>query len=565
METVSIRFKTVLSARNNDESPSDLEREFRSVSDRVKVVTKHKLSGAHFHCVKERLAIRAYYPCDLEALPPLSKDGNDFDGLNGFLRSFQLAIVLFVLPVHEPIFQQQLSDITLHFHRAQRLVGNLTMESADKNMRVLLVPDTQSAMENLISIANSVTPHVKEKKRDYFLRLHEKFLVPKQVPQPGGLPSKLAIPEAYAVSGSCRVMAALEHLGAALELPEKEEHALIAFLGNLENIAQADDAVFHSLPFLDRTKKLVQAFFGNAKNGVDNEKEVSERSGMPSLLYHPPISMARHWDREQPQTPPPPDFPDESVIMVDGPFDSMGVSYPDPFVGTPHSNEIHSPQEFGKWSPRGFACFEPRNQDRLSSSNRPRRNSSPWYTSHQRQVSSYQPQWPSDRRAPPQERFSTRATYFKSQQPPIPPPHSRATPQERFSTRATYFKSQQPPIPPPRSREWSQDMASFGERFSRWPPMNQDQNFEPARRYYTPPRHALSPPRMQHSYGRHPNSEPHVDIPYQNCSYDNAPSSGISRFQRREHSDQNGTSYSQAPYPSYRGAETSFSANPMRR
>ncbi|KAG7347372.1 hypothetical protein IV203_016077 [Nitzschia inconspicua] len=538
METV-IRFKTVLSARNNDESPSDLEREFRSVSDRVKVVTKHKLSGAHFHCVKERLAIRAYYPCDLEALPPLSKDGkNDFDGLNGFLRSFQLAIVLFVLPVHEPIFQQQLSDITLHFHRAQRLVGNLTMESADKNMRVLLVPDTQSAMENLISIANSVTPHVKEKKRDYFLRLHEKFLVPRQVPQPGGLPSKLAIPEAYAVSGSCRVVAALEHLGAALELPEKEEHALIAFLGNLENIAKADDAVFRGLPFLDRTKKLVQAFFGNT-NGVDNENEVSERSGiMPSLLYQPPISMARHWDREQPQTPPPPDFPNDSAIMVDGPFDSMGVSYSDPFVGTPHSNEIHSPQEFGKWNPQGFACFEPRNQDRLSSSNGPRRNCSPWYTSlqpnsHQRQSSSYQPPWPSDRRAPPQERFITRATYLKSQQPPLPPP-----------------------------REWSQDMTSFGERL---PPMYKDQKFEPAKRYYTPPRHTLSPPRMQHSYERYPNPEPPVHVPYQNRSYENARSSGISRFQRRVHSDQNGTSYPQAPYPSYRGAEASFSANPMRR
>jgi hypothetical protein len=154
------RFKTVLSARNNNERPSgecdnilimtnkyikyltisfiiclsmsffsqDLEYAFREVSDRVKVVTKPKLSGAHFHCVKERIAIRAYYPCDLESLEPLPSDDEDFDGLNSFLKSFQLALVLFVLPVNDPMFQQQLNDITLHFHRAQRLVGRFAIQ-----------------------------------------------------------------------------------------------------------------------------------------------------------------------------------------------------------------------------------------------------------------------------------------------------------------------------------------------------------------------------------------------------------------------------------------------------
>jgi hypothetical protein len=176
------RFKTVLSARNNNERPSgeyeialtminkhiryltclfttfflpfcslDLEYAFREVSERVKVVTKSKLSGAHFHCVKERMAIRAYYPCDLESLVPLSPDDEDFDGLNSFLKSFQLALVLFVLPVNELIFHQQLNDITLHFHRAQRLVGRLTIQgtvSEDRSCRHVSlhhVPLTSSA------------------------------------------------------------------------------------------------------------------------------------------------------------------------------------------------------------------------------------------------------------------------------------------------------------------------------------------------------------------------------------------------------------------------------------
>jgi hypothetical protein len=119
------------------------------------------------------MAIRAYYPCDLEDLArppeaPLSQgppqprrgkgskddagvapakvgaknskiekrngegdkgadDDDDFDNLQRFLRSFQLALVLFILPDVD-IMMQQLDDTTSFFHRAQRVVRALSIQ-----------------------------------------------------------------------------------------------------------------------------------------------------------------------------------------------------------------------------------------------------------------------------------------------------------------------------------------------------------------------------------------------------------------------------------------------------
>lgn len=87
-----------------------------------------KLSGAHLLLPESSLAVRAYYPCDLPVLQQeASKDDGDLDGLQVFLQSFRLAIVLFVLPVEAQ--RAQLDNPQSIFHRAQRIVNQPSQSS----------------------------------------------------------------------------------------------------------------------------------------------------------------------------------------------------------------------------------------------------------------------------------------------------------------------------------------------------------------------------------------------------------------------------------------------------
>ena len=92
------------------------------------------LSGAHLLLTIEKIAIRAYYPSDLEQIQDDNNNaGDDFDGLSTFLKSFGRALVMFVLPQNSPIFLQQLDDTSSYFHRAQRLMGEYTIKHAVRN------------------------------------------------------------------------------------------------------------------------------------------------------------------------------------------------------------------------------------------------------------------------------------------------------------------------------------------------------------------------------------------------------------------------------------------------
>ena len=97
-----------------------------------------KLSGAHLLFPAESsLAVRAYFPCDLQELSPTRKVDlhewpscdEDFDRLKAFINSFKLSVILFVLPSEQQ--RQQLDDIHSLFHRAQRLVHCSNLMSSD--------------------------------------------------------------------------------------------------------------------------------------------------------------------------------------------------------------------------------------------------------------------------------------------------------------------------------------------------------------------------------------------------------------------------------------------------
>jgi hypothetical protein len=152
------RFSVILSARGNDEGPSgelggwyhamlvvpcnvfyphivlsfitvDLEYALRSHCKKLMVKSASNLSGAHLVLPIEKIAIRAYYPYDLEQIKPTnSSSTDDFEGLSKFLKSFLRPLVMFILPPNDPVFQQQLDDTNSYFHRAQRLVGEWTMK-----------------------------------------------------------------------------------------------------------------------------------------------------------------------------------------------------------------------------------------------------------------------------------------------------------------------------------------------------------------------------------------------------------------------------------------------------
>ncbi|MGK3742273.1 MAG: hypothetical protein ACI90V_009128, partial [Bacillariaceae sp.] len=148
-------------------SQKDLEFGLRSYCQKV-IVKGKPLSGAHLLFTSERMAVRAYYPCDLIELEQQEQqerkgaendskkddekeeeddDDDDkykdnFDGLLSFLKSFQLALVLFVLPPpstknnnnnNNISVMQQLDDVTSYFHRAQRLAGRLEDEAVASN------------------------------------------------------------------------------------------------------------------------------------------------------------------------------------------------------------------------------------------------------------------------------------------------------------------------------------------------------------------------------------------------------------------------------------------------
>jgi hypothetical protein len=103
----------------------------RSHCQKLRVV--EKLSGAHLLIPSESsLAVRAYFPCDLEDHSVASGycKSDDFDNLHAFLNSFKLALVLFILPLDKQ--REQLDNPSSFLHRAQRLVRSVTI-SADAN------------------------------------------------------------------------------------------------------------------------------------------------------------------------------------------------------------------------------------------------------------------------------------------------------------------------------------------------------------------------------------------------------------------------------------------------
>jgi hypothetical protein len=426
-------------------------------------------------------------------------------------------------------------------------------------MRVLLVPDTKTAMDSLISIANAVTTKIKEGKQSYFQTLHEKHLVPKHVPQTHGLPPKLAIPAEYAQSASVRVASALRHFAATMELPENEDVALQTFLGNLENIARADDVAFRGLPFLSRTKNIVQAFFGTKRgNPVDDSCGISAEDVPQSAQQWK--SPSRFDARLQQLTPTralpfssPAEFPVEPATAMKDDFGPGPAPFADPFAAASPSNKMEFQQGNVFWNQGATSMYDAWGQYGMPSS-RTLTQQTP--LPHQQHTL-----------MPPGHSQGPVATYQTMSSSHHMPSQSQ------FQSQPEYFQVEQ--IMPQRSMGWSNRMASSGGRFVQERGMYQDQGFGWTTGW-TPPRYSspsFTPPPSSFppsSHGQHATADMDTRSEYHTQTHFQDPrrieqSGGIARFQRHAYSGRQRNSNSQPQHSGYGSVRTPFSANTMRR
>lgn len=297
------------------------------------IVKGTPLSGAHLLVASERIAVRTYYPCDLQELREQEEEQkkrqtkarhgiteessgadceDDFDGLSGFASSFQLALVLIIVPptntgrVQTESIAQQLDDIDSHFHRAQRLSvrhqreaestfstengnSNNKIVGINRKSRVFLLPDTQSAIQTLIAVADAVAPERKASKRALFRRLETKFFLPpspcSDVDAAPAFASTGAATEAASDAAATHVAGGLREIARTFELPPGEENILMSELGDLQTIATADDSLLATIPIDRRSRKVLHSFFGSlaGKEGATVETRLP-REPRPPLL-----------------------------------------------------------------------------------------------------------------------------------------------------------------------------------------------------------------------------------------------------------------------------------------
>ena len=283
--------------------PPDLEFDLRCHCQRL-IVKATPLSGAHLLITSERIAVRAYYPCDiLEWIKQKKKivgsnpDNDDFDGLSGFFSSFQLALVFFIMPPMKNgkiynLIAEQLDRLDSHFHRAQRLSVR-HQEEAEANGRnnkarndgtstrkscVILLPDTQSAIQNLIAIADSLSQVRKASKKAFFQRLEVKFFLPSSPSRKAESASTAAATTVDPAAVASHVEKGLREIARTFEFPMGEADILMSELGDLKTIATANDSLLGTIPIDQRTRKILHSFFGSSggKRGTSSGRRQAQ-------------------------------------------------------------------------------------------------------------------------------------------------------------------------------------------------------------------------------------------------------------------------------------------------
>jgi hypothetical protein len=153
----------------------ELEVRLREHCHKVRVT--EKLSGAHLVFPSESsLAVRAYYPADLDALRAkiaADVEGNeDVDGLAPFSTKFRNAMVVVVLPEDRTTEEDSESSVLQHM---QHLLETADPSSDNPSTRFMVVRSTQQAIEALTAVADSLRPSGTSLKVQYLKRQEQEL------------------------------------------------------------------------------------------------------------------------------------------------------------------------------------------------------------------------------------------------------------------------------------------------------------------------------------------------------------------------------------------------------
>jgi hypothetical protein len=156
---------------------TELEVHLREHSHKIRVT--EKLSGAHLVFPSESsLAVRVYYPADLEALRAkiaAAEESNtdvDVDGLAQFSAKFRNAMVIVVLP-EDGAAADDSESVTLE--HLQHILETTEATHDNAPPRTFVVRSTQHAVEALTSVADSLRPSATNLKVQYLKRQEQEL------------------------------------------------------------------------------------------------------------------------------------------------------------------------------------------------------------------------------------------------------------------------------------------------------------------------------------------------------------------------------------------------------
>ncbi|GAX13248.1 hypothetical protein FisN_17Hh185 [Fistulifera solaris] len=182
-DTTAKRFQTIMVARSNTTRPSELEIQLRDYCEKMRVHTR--LSGAHIILpCGTSLAVRAYYPHDLDGIKE-----DDLDGLPDFLEHFQTIVVFFVMPFATQ--QMVMADRSSFVRRAFDLLDTWHDSKNEQNKnppRMMMVNDTCAAVFYLMQMVDAMRPEKTKLRQEYFHRKQKQHLcLLPQLPEPNVL------------------------------------------------------------------------------------------------------------------------------------------------------------------------------------------------------------------------------------------------------------------------------------------------------------------------------------------------------------------------------------------